>query len=128
MAKFTTLEEYLASIENRDNAETLREITEWTLREFPTLALRIAWNQPMLTDHGTFIISYTASKANLSIAVEEKPFEKFLPQIKAAGYKNTKKLFQIPWSAEIDKALLTEIITFVIADKKDVTTFWAPSA
>ncbi|MCQ4950818.1 hypothetical protein NE646_14380, partial [Bittarella massiliensis] len=37
---------------------------------FPDLTPKIAWNQPMFTDHGTFIIGFSAAKAHLAVAPE----------------------------------------------------------
>ncbi|MFD1464945.1 iron chaperone [Lapidilactobacillus mulanensis] len=124
MPKYSTLKEFLDAIPDVEHAAKLAGLIDWTLTEFPNLKLRMAWNQPMLTDHGTFIISYSVAKPHIAVAVEDKALTKFLPAINATGYKNTKKLFQIPWTAEIDYDLLRKLVQFNIDDKQDVETFW----
>lgn len=124
MAKFNTLDEFLASIDDPINAQKISDLLDWIKTTFPSTALRIAWNQPMVTDHDTFVIGFSAAKNHFSVAVETNIFETYLDQIKAAGYKANKKTFQIQWSQEINLKLLQTLIAAEIEDKKDVTSFW----
>lgn len=34
----------------------MEEVLGWVTKKFPNLKPKISWNQPILTDHGTFII------------------------------------------------------------------------
>ena len=56
-------ENYLASIEKEAHRSRMREILTWVQDTSPMLTPKIAWNQPMFTHHGTFIICllYTSS-------------------------------------------------------------------
>ncbi|WP_125607021.1 iron chaperone [Lapidilactobacillus bayanensis] len=125
MAKYNTLKEFLDAIPDPEHAAKLADLIAWIQREFPNLQLRIAWNQPMLTDHGTFIIGFSVAKAHMAVAVEDKALAKFLPEINATGYSNTKKLFQIPWTADINQDLFRKLIQFNITDKANTQTFWS---
>lgn len=124
MTKYENLPEFLAAIPETKYAERIADFIKWVQAEFPNLQLRLAWNQPMFTDHGTFILGLSAAKNHMAIAAEDRAFAKFLPEIEAAGYPHTKQLFQIPWTATIDHDLLKRLIQFNIDDKADVTTFW----
>lgn len=122
MAKITTLPEYLATVPD-GQAVKMVDLIAWCQTTFG-LELRIAWNQPMLTTHGTFIIAFTAAKDHMSIAVEDNILQRFLSEIEARGYTHTKKLFQFAWAKPFDRALLTEMIEASIEDKRNITTFW----
>ncbi|TLG76649.1 iron chaperone [Culicoidibacter larvae] len=119
-----TFAEYLAAVDNPEHRARLEAIFAWIDSEFPNLEKRIAWNQPMYTDHETFIIGFSISKQHLAFSPEGVVLDHFAPKIKAAGYKQTKMLVQIPWTSEVNYDLLKEIIAFNIEDKKDITTFW----
>lgn len=34
----------------------MAEVLDWVAEHYPELELRIAWNQPLFTHHGTYII------------------------------------------------------------------------
>lgn len=124
MAKYDTFSEYLATLDNHDHVRKLSDLTHWIHHTFPTLELRIAWNQPMLTDHGTFIIGFSVAKNYLSVAVEAETLDHFRDQIEAAGYTTTKKLFHLPWDQVWPQDLLAAIIQHTQVVKQDITTFW----
>lgn len=126
MAKFNNLTEYLDSIEKPENAASLRALLDWIQTQYPQFELRIAWNQPMFTDHGTFIIGFSAATKDLAVSVELPIFERYLPQIKELGYRATKRQFHVVWGTEIDQTFLKAMINDSIAFKKNMTTFWAP--
>ncbi|KRO15618.1 hypothetical protein IV56_GL002389 [Lacticaseibacillus saniviri JCM 17471 = DSM 24301] len=95
MAKYNTLDEFMTSIDDPAHVQKLAALIQWALDRFPTLLLRIAWNQPMLTDHGTFIIGFSAATNHISIAVEDKTLDLYRDTITQAGYKSSKRLFQM---------------------------------
>lgn len=117
-------DEYLASIENPQQHVRVAEILEWVTNKFPSLEPKIAWNQPMFTDHGTFIIGFSVSKNHMSVAPEESGINRFSDEIVMSGYDHTKGLFRIPWNKSVDFSLLEKIIEFNILDKADCSTFW----
>ncbi|WP_318531061.1 iron chaperone [Levilactobacillus cerevisiae] len=117
-------EEYLAKIDDPGHQERLRTVLNWVQETFPNLEQRFAWNQPMFTDHGTFIIGFSVAKAHMAFAPEGPVMEKFADKIAAANYNPGKKFGRIKWTQDVDYELLKQIIAFNIADKADVTTFW----
>nr|WP_305120916.1 DUF1801 domain-containing protein [Saccharibacillus sp. JS10] len=104
--------------------ERFEHIFEWIHTTFPQLGMKIAWNQPMFTDHETFIIAFSAAKAHMSVAPEKAALDRFTDQIAASGYTYTNQMFRIPWKSQVDYELLKNIIAFNIEDKVESTTFW----
>ena len=119
-----TFAEYISQIENPENRTRMREVLDWVANKFPNLAPRIAWNQPMFTDHGTFIIGFSVSKHHLAIAPERAGILRFSGEVIEAGYEHTKELIRFPWDRPVDYALMERIITFNILEKVDCITFW----
>lgn len=117
-------QDYTEQIENPCNRRRLEEILNWTARTFPTLKARIAWNQPMFTDHGTFIIGFSTAKHHLSVAPERKAIERFTEAAIQAGYSLSKELLRIRWEQPVDYQLLEKIIRFNMEDKADCSSFW----
>ncbi len=116
--------EYLAAIDNEEHRARLHEVLLWVKNSFPNLSTRLAWNQPMFTDHGTFIIGFSVSKDHFSISPEGKGIEVFSEAIKESGYSHGSKLFRIKWNEPVDYGLLERIIRYNIEDKDDCQTFW----
>ncbi|ERG67915.1 iron chaperone [Exiguobacterium chiriqhucha] len=119
-----TFDDFLATIDDPEHRAKLDDIFVWVRETFPHLEERIAWNQPMFTDHGTFIIAFSVAKAHFAVAPEAVPLEVFQMQIREAGYTQTKQLFRIKWSQAVDYDLLRDIIAFNIEDKAGHTSFW----
>lgn len=115
---------YLAEIINLTHRERMRDILEWTIKTFPQLNGRIAWNKPMFTFHGTFIIGYSISTKHVGVMPEEYTLTKFTPAIEAVGYTHGTRLFRLPFNEPVDYGLLKQIIEFNLEDKKDTQTFW----
>ena len=116
--------EYLARIDNPQHRARTEEVLGWVIKKFPNLLPKIAWNQPMFTDHGTFIIGFSVSKHHMAVAPERAGIVNFSDEIVQAGYDHTKELVRIPWDSPVDFALLEKIIGFNISDKAECTTFW----
>ncbi|AHV97442.1 iron chaperone [Paenibacillus sabinae] len=116
--------EYLAQIDNPQQRARTEEVLAWVTKKFPNLAPKIAWNQPMFTDHGTFIIGFSVSKHHLAVAPETAGINHFSDEIVQAGYDHTKQLVRIRWDRPVDFSLLEKIIGFNILDKADCSTFW----
>ena len=119
-----TFEAFLLTIPDLEQQARTREVLHWVGQEFPTLDRRIGWNQPMFTDHGTFIIAFSVARQHLAVAPETVALDHFDERIKQAGFKRTKMLLQMPWNKPIDYALLRDIIAYNIQDKKDCASFW----
>lgn len=116
--------EYLARIDDLQQRDRMEEVLAWVHEEFPALLPRIAWNQPMFTDHGTFIIGFSVSKLHLAVAPEEITINHFAEEIVKAGYDHTKQLMRIKWKDPVDYSLLERIIVFNMIEKADYSTFW----
>ena len=69
--------DYLASISDDQHRAKLADVLGWVSRKFPGLEPKIAWNQPMFTDHGTFIIGFSTAKLHFAISPEKAGIEKF---------------------------------------------------
>lgn len=116
--------EYLAHIDNPEHRERTEEVLAWVTKKFPELMPKMAWNQPMFTDHGTFIIGFSIAKHHLAVAPERVVIQHFSDEIVQAGYDHTKELVRIRWERPVDFSLLEKMIEFNIKDKADCTTFW----
>lgn len=115
-------EEYLAIIDNSDHSEQLRTVLQWVSDNYPKLDTRVAWKQPMFTDHGTFIVGFSVAKNHFSVATE-KAIEVYRTDIEE-NYDAGKKLFKIPFDAPVNYDLLKKLIDWNIEQKKDIQTFW----
>ncbi len=115
---------FLDQIDNAEHRARTEEVLGWVTKEFPNLMPAIKWNQPMFTDHGTFIIGFSLAKKHLAVAPEEEGIQQFSDAIVESGYDHTKMLVRIPWDKPVDFSLLKKIIEFNILDKADCSTFW----
>ena len=113
----------MVQIENVQHRVRTNEVLQWVLQTFPELDPRIAWNQPMFTDHGTFIISFSVAGMHLVISPEREGMQHFSSEIAKAGYGQSKMLFRIKWTEPVNYILLHDIIRFNRSDKADCITF-----
>lgn len=116
--------EFIAAIQKEEHHNRTNEVLSWVSKKFPQLNPKIAWNQPMFTDHDTFIIGFSVAKQHLAVAPEKVAIGRFAEKIKETGYNHTKEIIRIKWKDEVDYSLLEEIIEFNIIDKADCTSFW----
>ncbi|WP_018759057.1 iron chaperone [Paenibacillus terrigena] len=116
--------EYLAHIDHPQHRARTEEVLTWVHINFPNLMPKIAWNQPMFTDHDTFIIGFSVAKPHLAVAPERAGITHFSDEIVQAGYDHTKELVRIRWDRPVDFTLLEKMIEFNILDKADCSTFW----
>ena len=125
--KMDDFKDYLARIENPEHRARTKEILDWVSGSFPQLQPKIAWNQPMFTDHGTFIIGFSVSKTHLAAAPEREGILRFSKDIAHSGYDHSQQLLRIKCGQPIDYALLRKIIAFNIEEKAGYKTFWRKS-
>ncbi|MDF2942247.1 MAG: frataxin [Herbinix sp.] len=116
--------EYLEHIDNPQHRARMEEVFGCVTNKFPNLLPRIAWNQPMFTDHGTYIIGFSVAKHHMAVAPEKAGINHFLDEIVQAGYDHSKELIRIPWDSQLDLTLLEKMIEFNILDKEECSTFW----
>jgi len=115
---------HLSSIADLQQRSIVSDLLRWISQNFPHLTPVIAWNQPMFTDHGTYIIGFSVAKNHFSVAPEKETMTKFTREIEQAGYDQTALLFRIKWGQPVNLVLLEEIIRFNIKDKEKCTSFW----
>lgn len=120
----TEFKDFLDGIPDLAQRERTEEVLNWIHAKYPELSPRIAWNQPMFTDHGTFIIGFSTSKHHLACTPEMVGITHFSEAIKKAGYDHTMMLMKFPWNKPIDYVLLAKMIEFNIIEKADCQTFW----
>ena len=116
--------QYLSQIENEVHRSRLEDILRWVMARFPTLSPRVAWNQPMFTDHGTFIIGFSVAKAHLAIAPEKAGILHFSEEITRVGYEHSQQLIRIKWTEPVNYDFLEKVIAFNMTDKADCLLFW----
>ena len=116
--------EYLDKIENDEHLSRIKEVLEWVKNNFPSLKPRLAWNQPMFTDHGTFIISFDVSKNHLSISPENAGIVYFQNELSDKNIEYGSMTLKFKWKNSFDFDLLYRIIKFNIDDKINCNTFW----
>ncbi|MHC1785708.1 MAG: iron chaperone [Christensenellales bacterium] len=120
----STFEEYLSTLDAPLPREKTAEVLAWVAKTFPELERRIAWNQPMFLDHGTFIIAFSVAKEHLAISPEWVGMQPFMEELKKKGHRPTKMLFRFKWEEPFDYDILQRIIQFNITDKAQCSTFW----
>lgn len=102
----------------------MEEVFSWIAKEFPDLMPVIKWNQPMYTDHDTYIIGFSVAKHHMALSPERAGIIHFSDEIVQAGYDHTKELVRIKWDQPVDTSLLEKMIAFNMIDKADCSTFW----
>lgn len=115
---------FLDNIGELEKRERLKDILNNIKERFPQLKEEIRWNQPMFSDHGTFIIGFSVAKEHIAVAPEAVVISLFEREIEEAGYSHTQGLFRIKWTDSVDFNLIYKMVEYNIEDKKDMTKFW----
>ena len=115
---------FLAGIAREEHRSRTRDVLTWVGATYPRLTPVVKWNQPMFTDHSTFIIGFSVAKKHLAFTPEQKTLALFRDRLEAGGYEATSMIARIRWDAAVPYDLLAEMIEFNIDDKKNVRTFW----
>ena len=113
---------FLDSMREPDKRERMENILNYVKEKFPQLKEEIKWNQPMFSDHGTFIIGFSVAKGHIAVAPEAVVISLFEKEIEEAGYSHTQELFRIKWTDKVDFDLLHKIIVYNIENKKGMTS------
>ena len=122
----STLDEYLETIPNDDNRARMVDGLVWVGLTYPELELRIAWNQPMFTHHGTYIIGFSAASKHMTMAPERATMIRFEQVMRKRGTDFGTMLARQPWTKSFDYELLDAFIQHQLAEKQDITSFWRP--
>lgn len=115
---------YLDQIIEQYKRQRMEGILNEIKKTFPQLKEKIKWNQPVFTDHGTFIIGFSIAKAHIAVAPEAVAINHFEKEIEEAGYSHTQELFRIKWTDKVDFDLLFKLVNYNIDNKKDMIKFW----
>jgi len=121
-----TLDEYLETIPDDDNRERMVDVLVWVGLTYPELELRIEWNQPMFTHHGTYIIGFSAASKHMTMAPERATMIRFEQVMRERGTDFSTMLARQPWDKPFDYELLDAFIQHQLAEKQDITSFWRP--
>ena len=122
----STLDEYLATIPNDDNRARMVDVLVWVGLTYPELELRIAWNQPVFTHHGTYIIGFSAASKHMAMAPERATMIRFEQVMRERGTDFGTMLARQPWNKPFDYELLDAFIQHQLEEKQEVTSFWRP--
>ena len=99
-----------------------------TGQHYPELELCIAWNQPMFTHHGTYIVEFSAASKHIAMAPERATMIHFEPVMRERGTDFGKMFARQPWNNPFDYELLNAFIQHQLAAKQDVTSLWRPKS
>ena len=121
-----TLDEYLETITNEDNRARMVNVVVWVGLTYPELKLRITWNQPMFTHHGTYIIGFSATSKHMAMAPERATMIRFEPVMRERGTDFGTIFARQPWNTPFDYELLDAFIQHQLEEKRDITSFWRP--
>lgn len=124
----STLDEYLETIPNDDNHARMVEVLNWVAERYPDLELRIAWNQPMFTHHGTYIIGFSAASKHMAMVPERATMIRFEPVMRECGTDFGTMLARQPWNKPFDYELFDAFIQDQLTEKHDITPFWRPQS
>ena len=105
----STLDEFLVAIPD-DNRERMVDVLVWVGLTYPEAKLRIAWNQPMFTHHGTYIIGFSAASKHLAMAPEHATMIRFEQIMHERGTDFGTMLARQPWNKPFDYELLDAFI------------------
>ena len=100
------------------------DVLVWAGLTYPELELRIAWNQPMFTHHGTYIIGFSAASKHIAMTSECATMIRLEPVMRERGTDFDKTFARQPWNKPFDYGLLNAFIQHQLADKRHVTSFW----
>ncbi|WP_291450562.1 DUF1801 domain-containing protein [Actinomyces sp. ICM47] len=124
----TTLDEFLATIPSADNRERMVDVVVWVGLTYPELELRIAWNQPMFTHHGTYIIGFSAAPKHMAMVPERATMIRFEQVMREHGTDFGTMLARQPWTKPFDYELLDAFIQDQLTEKQGITSFWHPKS
>ncbi len=122
MEKFQPI---INQIKEKEHQQKIKDLFAKITETYPQLDTTVKWNQPMFTDHGTFIIAFSFAKNHFSIAPEKAAIRALEKNIQEAGYVYTDNVIKVPWKSVINWELIEQLISFNIEDKKGHDKFLA---
>ena len=114
--RFRSVEGYLESLDSTQG-NTLRGVIDVILKNFPDLDCKLAWNVPQICRGSDYVFGVSALKNHLALAPwSTQVIEDFKTKLENEGYVVKKHLFQIPNAWEIDKKLLSGLVSARLAE------------
>lgn len=108
--KISLVEDYLLALDPT-KGNTLIEVIDVILKNFPELESKIAWNVPQICRGNEYVFGVSALKNHLSLAPwSTEVMEAFKVRLETNGYVVKKNLFKVPSDWTIDKTLLIELV------------------
>lgn len=114
---------FIDDIPNPEHKQRIIEILNHVSETFPQLQKRVAWSQPMFTDHGTFIIAFSLAKKHLAITPELAGIQHFAERLDKLGIAYGSMIIRMPWDKAFDYELLDDMIRYNLEDKVNCTSF-----
>ena len=113
--RFSSVEEYLASLEDPTKEKTLRSVIDLILSQFPGLESKIAWNVPTIHRNGKYVAGVCAYKHHLTFSPwSSRVIEGF--KVRLGKFVVFKTCFQIPVDWEIDRELVKDLVRARLAE------------
>ncbi len=113
--RFSSLDEYLASLDDPVKAATIGSVLDVILTAFPELQVKLAWNVPQIHRDGKYVFGVSAAKSHLSLS----PWSTAVMTDFAArldGYVTTPNLFHVPVDWDVDEDLVRDLIRAKLAE------------
>lgn len=114
---------FLLSVLTTDNRERMVEVLDCVAQHYPELELWIAWNQPMFTHHGTYIIGFSAASKHMAMAPERATMIRFEQVMREYGTDFGTMLARQPWTKPFDYELLDAFVQDQLTEKQGTTSF-----
>ena len=113
--RFSSVEEYLASLDDPTKEKTLRSVIDLILTQFPELESKISWNVPTIHRNGKYVVGVCAYKHHLTFAPwSSRVIEDF--KVRLGKFVLFKTCFQIPVDWEIDRELVKDLVRARLAE------------
>lgn len=120
----TFLAPVLDKVKNDEHRVQAEKVLSWVHTTYPNLGVRIAWNQPMFTQQGTFILGFSFAQKHFSVAPERAAMEHFEELLDQRNISHGTNLFRLSWGEPVPYDLLAEVIDYNCQDKEGATSFW----
>ena len=122
----TTFDERLAPTLYANNRPWMITVLDGVTKRYPQLALCIAWNHPMFTHQGTYIVGFSAASKHMAVAPERATMIRFEPVMRERGTDCGKMFARQPWNMPFDYELLDAFIQHQLGYKQDFSQFSRP--
>ncbi len=116
--------EYLKTIDEESHKDCMEKVLQWIIEHYPKLETKVAWNQPMFTHQGTYIIGFSHSKHHIAMAPETKPILEYKDIIEELGFSYTDNIIRIKWTDPFPYEFMQTLIEYNIEDKDGYAKFW----